>query len=53
VVRNGFSHDLADGLVDDLKRALPLLSRQAEPLRGSEAASFAHGAGSKPHHTGG
>jgi glutamate decarboxylase len=53
VVRNGFSHDLADGLVDDLKRALPLLSRQAEPLRGREAASFAHGAGSTHHHPGG
>jgi glutamate decarboxylase len=53
VVRNGFSHDLADGLVEDLRRALPLLSRQAEPLRGNEAASFAHGAGSKRHHTGG
>jgi glutamate decarboxylase len=53
VVRNGFSHDLADGLVDDIKRALPLLSRQAEPLRGSEAASFAHGAGSKPHRSSG
>jgi len=53
VVRNGFSHDLADGLVDDLRRALPLLSRQAEPLRGSETASFAHGAGSKAHRTGG
>jgi glutamate decarboxylase len=53
VVRNGFSHDLADGLVQDLKRALPLLSRQAGPLRGPEAASFAHGAGSQPHHPGG
>ena len=41
------------GLVEDLRRALPLLSRQAEPLRGNEAASFAHGAGSKRHHTGG
>jgi glutamate decarboxylase len=51
VVRNGFSHDLADGLVEDLKRALPLLSRQAEPLRGNEAASFAHGAGPTRHHT--
>jgi glutamate decarboxylase len=53
VVRNGFSHDLADALVADLKRALPLLGRQTEPLRGGESASFAHGAGSTPHGSGG
>ncbi len=45
VVRNGFSHDLADLLVDDLRRVLPRLGRQQEPQRGPEAASFAHGAG--------
>jgi glutamate decarboxylase len=50
VVRNGFSHDLADMLVDDLKRAAVLLGRQAGPTRGAEAASFAHGAGSRPEH---
>jgi glutamate decarboxylase len=53
VVRNGFSHDLADMLVDDLRRALPLLRRQTEPLRGPEHASFAHGAGSRHGRTGG
>ncbi|TCK21713.1 glutamate decarboxylase [Pseudonocardia endophytica] len=45
VVRNGFSHDLADLLVDDLRRVLPRLSAQAGPQRGPEGASFAHGAG--------
>ncbi|HEX3781052.1 MAG TPA: glutamate decarboxylase [Pseudonocardiaceae bacterium] len=48
VVRNGFSHDLGDMLLDDLRRALPRLNRQAAPARGTEAASFAHGAGSRP-----
>jgi glutamate decarboxylase len=45
VVRNGFSHDLADLLLDDLRRVLPRLHRQSAPARGREAASFAHGAG--------
>jgi glutamate decarboxylase len=45
VVRNGFSHDLADMLLDDLRRVLPRLHRQQAPVRGEEAASFAHGAG--------
>jgi glutamate decarboxylase len=53
VVRNGLSDDLADMLVDDLKRALPLLNRQGGPLRGPEQASFAHGAGSRPARAGG
>jgi glutamate decarboxylase len=53
VVRNGFSHDLADALVEDLARMLPLLNRQSGPLRGGETASFAHGAGSRPAHSGG
>ena len=44
VVRNGFSHDLADLLIDDLKRALPTLNRQTTPQRGPEAATFSHGA---------
>jgi glutamate decarboxylase len=43
VVRNGFSHDLADLLLDDLRRALPRLERQSAPLHGAESASFAHG----------
>ncbi|MEU6037854.1 glutamate decarboxylase [Actinomadura sp. NPDC047616] len=45
VVRNGFSHDLADLLLDDLRRVLPRLRRQTRPCRTREdAASFAHGA---------
>jgi glutamate decarboxylase len=43
VVRNGFSHDLAALLLDDLARLLERLRRQAGPVRGSEAAGFAHG----------
>ncbi|HWC79074.1 MAG TPA: glutamate decarboxylase [Pseudonocardiaceae bacterium] len=45
VVRNGFSRDLADMLLDDLRRTLSTLRKQAAPVRGTEAASFAHGAG--------
>ena len=44
VVRTGFSHDLADLLLSDLRRALRRLERQAAPVHGPEAASFAHGA---------
>ncbi len=44
VVRNGFSHDLADLLVDALAQALPRLRAQNAPQRGSESASFSHGA---------
>ncbi|HWE88829.1 MAG TPA: glutamate decarboxylase [Pseudonocardiaceae bacterium] len=46
VVRNGFSHDLADMFIQDLRRVLPVLSKQTHPSLGNEAASFAHGAGS-------
>ena len=46
VVRNGFSHDMADMLLADLDRLLPRLARQTQPARGIEAAAFAHGAGS-------
>ncbi|HEY2700001.1 MAG TPA: glutamate decarboxylase [Pseudonocardiaceae bacterium] len=48
VVRNGFSHDLGQLLLDDLKRVLPRLESQTGPARGVEAGSFAHGAGSRP-----
>jgi glutamate decarboxylase len=48
VVRNGMSHDLADLLMDDLSRVVHRLAAQAAPLRGAEAASFAHGAGHRP-----
>jgi glutamate decarboxylase len=46
VIRNGFSHDMADMLLADLRRALPRLRAQPKPTRGSESAGFAHGAGS-------
>jgi glutamate decarboxylase len=45
VVRNGFSHDLADLLLEDLRRALPRLSRQREAQHhADDAGGFAHGA---------
>ncbi|MET1072384.1 MAG: glutamate decarboxylase [Umezawaea sp.] len=44
VVRNGFSHDLADLLVDALEQALPRLRAQGAPRRGPESAAFSHGA---------
>ncbi|MGW5384989.1 glutamate decarboxylase [Nocardia sp. NPDC003963] len=50
VVRNGFSHDLADLLIEALKRALPRLRAQQAPQRGPEAASFSHGADTRPYH---
>ena len=42
VVRNGFTHDLAELLVDDLARLLPELARQAGPLRAGRADSAFH-----------
>jgi glutamate decarboxylase len=42
VVRRGFTHDLADLLIDDLRRALVKLEAQPEPVHGAEAAGFAH-----------
>ena len=36
VVRNGFSHDLADLLLDDLRRVLARLQKQTAPQRGPE-----------------
>ncbi|MGZ4550123.1 MAG: glutamate decarboxylase [Blastococcus sp.] len=44
VVRNGFTQDLADLMLADLRTELPRLGRQAAPQRGSEASSFVHGA---------
>ncbi|MDX8150669.1 glutamate decarboxylase [Patulibacter brassicae] len=44
VVRNGFSDDLADLLLADVRRALARLARQPAPLRGAEHADFSHGA---------
>ncbi|GIF50034.1 glutamate decarboxylase [Asanoa ferruginea] len=43
VVRNGFSHDMADLLLGDLARALPELERQPGPRRSAaETSSFHH-----------
>jgi len=43
VVRQGFSHDMADMVVADLKRQLPRLEKQPAPVHDeSTAASFHH-----------
>jgi glutamate decarboxylase len=42
VVRNGFSHDLADLFLEDLERILPMLERQPAPFIGQGATSFHH-----------
>jgi glutamate decarboxylase len=42
VVKRGFTHDMADMLVDDIKRQLPRLQRQAAPLHEGDATSFHH-----------
>jgi glutamate decarboxylase len=42
VVKRGFSHDMADLLVEDLKRQLPRLEAQAEPAHGADAAGSFH-----------
>ncbi|MET0236278.1 MAG: glutamate decarboxylase [Kibdelosporangium sp.] len=44
VVRNGFSLDLAELLVADLRTALAVLGKQDRPRHGPGTASFAHGA---------
>lgn len=44
VVRADFSHDLADLLLEDLRRVLSRLGTQDAPRRGEEAGGFAHGA---------
>ncbi|OLT19917.1 glutamate decarboxylase [Pseudonocardia sp. CNS-139] len=48
VVRNGFSHDLAELLLDDLRRVLERLEKQTAPQRGRESASFSHGTSPRP-----
>jgi glutamate decarboxylase len=48
VVRNGFTHDLADLLVDDMRQAVARLDRQDRPQHGAESASFSHGAEPTP-----
>jgi glutamate decarboxylase len=48
VVRNGFSHDLADLLMEDLRRAVKRLESQQGPQRSEQdAGAFAHGAETK------
>ncbi len=42
VVRLGFSHDLADLLIADLKRQLPRLEAQAAPVHDRTTASAFH-----------
>jgi glutamate decarboxylase len=42
VVKRGFTHDMADLLMDDIKRQLPRLQKQAEPLHEGSATSFHH-----------
>jgi glutamate decarboxylase len=43
VVRNGFTHDLADLLLADLRRLLPELRAQPGPLRpAANATGFHH-----------
>jgi glutamate decarboxylase len=42
VVRRGFSHDLADLLVNDMKRQLPHLQAQAAPAHDSTSAAGFH-----------
>jgi glutamate decarboxylase len=46
VVRNGFTHDLADLLLGDVGRVLHQLRAQTAPQRDRSSAAFAHGAGS-------
>jgi glutamate decarboxylase len=43
VVRRGFSHDLADMLLEDIERQLPHLEQQPEPVHdASSGTAFRH-----------
>ncbi len=42
VVRRGFTHDLADLLIDDLKRQLVRLEKQPEPVHDTAESGFHH-----------
>jgi glutamate decarboxylase len=42
VVRRGFTHDLADLLLNDLQRQLPKLQKQAAPAHDASEAAFHH-----------
>jgi glutamate decarboxylase len=48
VVRNGFSKELADLLIQDLGHLLQRLRRQTQSMRGSEEASFDHTGAQSP-----
>ena len=47
MVRNGFTHDLAHLLLDDMVRVLSRLERQTSPAGDAESTAFAHGSGSR------
>ena len=42
VVKRGFSHDMADLLIQDLKRQLPRLEQQAAPVHAEQPHAFHH-----------
>jgi glutamate decarboxylase len=42
VVRRGFTHDMADMLLADLKRQLPRLEQQPAPVHDESTAGFSH-----------
>ena len=42
VVKRGFSHDMADFLVSDLKRVLPRLEKQPAPVHDNKSGSGFH-----------
>jgi glutamate decarboxylase len=42
VVKRGFSHDMADLLIQDLERQLPRLQKQPEPVHDSSTAAGFH-----------
>ena len=42
VVKRGFGHDMADLLVEDIKRQLPKLQKQAGPVHETAATGFHH-----------
>lgn len=44
VVRNGFSRDLADLLLEDLSGALPRLESQPAPLHDAASVAYHHNA---------
>ena len=49
LVRHGFSHDFADGLIDDMRRAIEYFKKHpvSQPMLASEGASHHHGSRAK------